>query len=325
MKKNALGRTGLEVTELSMGTLILGRIQANLSVEDGARAVAKAVELGVNFIDTAAAYGTQNHVREGVKGFRKEVLISTKTHGRTREAVRKDLDNSLKELGRDYIDVYQLHLVNSVKEMEERRDVLHFLLELKKAGLIRAIGASVHRVEGAKAVMAEKDIDILFPVLNSNGLGIIDGTIDDMIAVCRQAKERGMGIMAMKPLGGGHLRKSTRESFEFLQQLGIVDTICVGMKNPAEVEMNVLTIEGRQIPPRVFKQIETTQRILKIYDKCIGCGSCVKECAQGALSLDLSKADASKKKKGQAVVDQSLCILCGYCAEECPEFALRVI
>ncbi len=325
MKKNALGRTGLEVTELSLGTLILGKIQANLSVEEGAKAVAKAVELGINFIDTAASYGSQSHVREGLKGFLNEILISTKTHGRTREAVRKDFETSLKELGRDYIDVYQLHLVNSVKEMEERRDVLHLLLEFKKAGLIRAIGASVHRVEGARAVIAEKDIDVLFPVMNSNGLGIIDGTIDDMIAVCRQAKERGMGIMAMKPLGGGHLRKATRESFEFLQRLGLVDTICVGMKTSAEVEMNVRTMERQPVPQEVLKQIETARRTLKIYDKCIGCGSCVKECAQGALSLDLSKADASKGKKGQAVVDSSRCILCGYCAEECPQFSLRVI
>jgi predicted aldo/keto reductase-like oxidoreductase len=325
LKKNALGRTGLEVTELSLGTLIFGRIQANLSVEEGAKAVSKALELGINFIDTAASYGSQLHVREGLKGYPGEIFISTKSHGRTREAVRKDFETSLKELGRDHIDLYQMHLVNSTKEMEERRDVLQFLLELKQKGLIRAIGASVHRVEGARAVVAEEDIDVLFPVMNSNGLGIIDGTIDEMISVCRQAKERGMGIIAMKPLGGGHLRKAVRESFEFLQRLGIVDTICVGMKNPAEVEMNLLSIEGRQIPVELLKRIETTTRVLRIYERCIGCGSCVEECAQAALSIDLSKADASKKKKGQAVVDNTRCILCGYCAEACPEFALRVI
>jgi aryl-alcohol dehydrogenase-like predicted oxidoreductase len=224
LKKNVLGRTGLEVTELSLGTLILGRIQANLSIEDGAKPVARAMELGINLIDTAASYGSQPHVREGLKGFLEEVLITTKSHGRTRETVQKDFETSLKELGRDYIDIYQLHLVNNAKEMEERRDVVKFLLELKQQKLIRAIGASVHRVEGAKAVAAEKDIDILFPVLNSHGLGIIDGTIDEMIAVCRQAKERGMGIMAMKPLGGGHLRKSPRESFDFLRGLGFVSS-----------------------------------------------------------------------------------------------------
>ena len=138
MKKNVLGRTGLEVTELSLGTLILGRIQANLSIEDGAKPVARAMELGINFIDTAASYGSQPHVREGLKGFPGEVLISTKSHGRTREAVQKDFETSLKELGRDYIDVYQLHLVNNAKELEERREVVKFLVELKKQKRIRA-------------------------------------------------------------------------------------------------------------------------------------------------------------------------------------------
>jgi predicted aldo/keto reductase-like oxidoreductase len=325
VKKMVLGRSGLEVSELSLGTLILGRIQADLSVEDGAKPVARAMELGINFIDTAAAYGSQLHVRKGLQGFTGEVLLSTKSHGRTREAVQKDFETSLNELGRGYLDVYQLHLVNNAKELEERRDVLNFLLELKQQKLIRAIGASVHRVEGAKAVAAEKSFDVLFPVLNSHGLGIIDGTIEEMSAVCRQAKERGMGIMAMKPLGGGHLRKSPGACFDFLRGLGFVDTICVGMKTPAEVDMNVLTIEGRPIPPEIRTRIETTRRQLKIYDRCLGCGACAEACAQGALSVDASKADPAKGKKGMAAVDHNLCILCGYCAEACPELALRVI
>jgi len=325
LKRNILGRTGLEVTELSLGTLILGRLQANLPIGDGAKPVTRAAELGLNLIDTAAVYGSQLHVREGLKGFPGEILISTKSHGRTREAVGKDFETSLKELGRDSIDIYQLHLVNNPQEMEERRDVLNFLVELKRQKRIRAIGASVHRVEGARAVVAEKDIDILFPVLNAQGLGIIDGTIGEMSDVCRRAKARGMGIMAMKPLGGGHLRKSPRESFDYLRGLGFIDTICVGMKTAAEVDMNVLTIEGRPVPAEILTQVETTERRLIIYDRCRGCGLCVEECAQRALSVDLTKAAPDKGKKGQAVVDNQVCILCGYCAEVCPELALRVV
>jgi predicted aldo/keto reductase-like oxidoreductase len=105
----------------------------------------------------------------------------------------------LRELGRDYIDLYQLHLIESARDLLERRGALEFLLECKQRSLIRAIGASVHNVEPARAVVGELEIDVIFPILNHKGLGIMDGSVNDMIQVCRQADARGMGIMVMKP------------------------------------------------------------------------------------------------------------------------------
>ena len=175
------------------------------------------------------------------------------------------------------------------------------------------------------AIVAEAEIDVIFPVINQKGLGITDGSIDDMIEVCRQAHARGMGIMAMKPLGGGHLRKSPKEAFDFIQRLGIVDSICVGMKSSPEVECNVSLIEGRDVSKDTLAQLDTIPRRFNVVNRfCKGCGTCLEACAQGALSIDVSKANLDEGKKGQAVIDQGSCILCGYCAEACPEFAIRV-
>ncbi len=325
MKQNRLGRTGIRVSELSMGTLIFSKNQAALSPEEGGRVMRKAFDSGINFFDTGVSYGTQPHVREGLKGIEDQVVISTKSHAKTREVIEKDFRASLQELDRQYIDLYQLHLVESPADLAARREVIDFLLEKKRQGQIRAIGASVHRVEAARAVVAEPDIDILFPILNFRGLGIMDGSVDDMMEVCRQADRRDMGIMVMKPLGGGNLRTFPKEAFFFLRSQGFLDSICVGMKSFAEVEMNVALFEGRPISQEIGLQVETIPRQLKINKSCKGCGQCVDACAQGALSVDLSKADPSEGKKGHAIVDQGKCILCGYCAEACPKFSIRVI
>ena len=325
MEYRKLGKTGIEVSELSFGTLILGWLQAGLTPEEGMPAIEKALDLGINFFDTAQSYGTQEHLRVGLAKMSEDVVIATKTHERTREGAEKAFEESLAQLGRDYIDIYDFHLIESAPDIAGRQVVLDYLLELKKQGRIRAVGASVHKVEAAKAVAAHPDIDVLFPVLNSKGLGITDGTAEEMLAACRTASDNGKGIYVMKPLAGGHLRSAPQEAFQYLSDTRIIDSICTGMKSPAEVAMNVAIFEGKDVSDDILAQVETVTRTLRIYDRCIGCGACIDTCDQGALSLDESKADPKKGKKGQSVVDLTKCILCGYCAEVCPEFTIRII
>lgn len=325
MEYKELGKTGIEVSELSFGTLILGWLQAGLTPKEGAPAIEKALDLGINLFDTAQSYGTQEHLAVGLGTKSTEVVIATKTHEQTREGAEEAFEESLSQLGRDYIDIYDFHLIDSAPDLAGRQVVLDYFLELKKQGRIRAIGASVHKVEAAKVVAAHPDIDILFPVLNAKGLGIIDGTADDMLAACRTASNNGKGIYVMKPLAGGHLRSTPLEAFQYLKSAGTIDSICTGMKSPAEVAMNVALFEGKDVSEEILSQVETVSRTLRIYDRCVGCGACIDTCDQGALSLDESKADPKKGKPGQSVVDHTKCILCGYCAEVCPEFTIRII
>ena len=325
MNLNELGQTGIRVSELSFGTLTLASFQADLSLEESNRLLKKALALGINLFDTATSYQTQSRLRAGLGDAVNEVIISTKTHARTSDLVRRDFEASLKDLDREYIDIYHVHLVDGSQDLEDRRCVLDFLLDCKRKGLVRAIGASVHKVSAARAVVAEPDIDVLFTILNSQSFGIIDGTSEDMAEVCRRASARGMGVMAMKPLGGGHLNKIPQKAFDFIRDFGSIDSICVGMQSPAEVEMNVRLFEDRKVSEAILSRLDASPRRLLISRFCTGCGNCIDACAQRALSIDTTEADESIGKEGKSVVDHDTCILCGYCADACPQFAIRII
>jgi ferredoxin len=188
-------------------------------------------------------------------------------------------------------------------------------MEYKTRGLIGAIGASTHTVAGVRAINEELAFDVVFPILNRQGLGIIDGTLEDMLEALGQSKRQGKFVYAMKPLGGGHLYQEVENAFKFLRELPLCDAIAVGMKDGAEVEMNVAIFNGHTIREDLRQRVHAVARRLTIYDQCTGCGLCVEECDQRAISLDNDKA----------VVDESSCILCGYCAAVYPEYVIRVI
>lgn len=315
MKKVKVGRTGITVTELCHGTLILGPLQANLPPEEGAKAIRKSYELGVNFYDTAQGYKSYSHLALGLKDIAEDkVVIASKSHGSTYNQMQTDVHECLRELKRSYIDIFHLHLVTT-ENLPQRHDALECLKEMKKKGLVRAIGGSTHTIAGVRAINKEAAFDVIFPVLNRKGLGIIDGKLEEMLLALEESKKLGKFVYAMKPIGGGHLAAEVVESFNYLRQLPVCDAVAAGMKDEAEVEMNVAIFEDRPIPAAVREKVGAVRRRLIVYDRCIQCGMCIEECDQKALSMG--------EKKVQ--VDQSKCILCGYCAAVCPEYVIRVI
>lgn len=312
-----LGRTGIEVTELCLGTLILGVLQANLSPEEGAPAVRRALELGVNFIDTAMGYKTYEHVRLGMAGFR-DVVIASKSPVKTADGMRKDVEDCLRALRRDTIDIFLLHLVKSADDLREREGALDMLRRFRDAGKIRAIGLSSHGTAGIRAALGYSEIDVILPILNRRGLGITDGNYDEMLALIREARGMNLGIYDMKPLAGGHLIDDIPAAIAHVRGLGVFHSIAVGLKTPEEVEIMAGVFAGD--PAMIERALVTGKeragkKRLIVYDSCKRCGICAKACAQEAISIGEKKAEVNPDK----------CILCGYCAAACPSFYIRVI
>ena len=309
-----LGNTEIIVSRLCFGGLTIGPLQANLSVTAGADVIVQAMELGVNFIDTAELYGTYAHIREALKRSVGKVVIATKTYAYTAEGAKESLEKARKELDLDVIDIFLLHEQESRLTLRGHREALEYLMAAKQRGLVRAVGVSTHNIEVVETCANMPEIDVLHPIINKNGLGIGDGTIDQMLTAVEKAYKQGKGIYSMKPLGGGNLIHSYRESMKFVLDLPFIHSTAVGMQSIEEVVMNTCIFNQQEVPMEVQRKVLDKPRKLHIDYWCEGCGKCTERCGQDALEM----------RSGKATVKTEKCVLCGYCASVCPQFAIKI-
>lgn len=316
MKKCSLGKTGIMVTELCFGALPIGPLQANISVEKGAKLIRAALEKGINFIDTAEGYKTYPHIKKALEGYNEEVIIATKSGAETYQEMEQSIKDALVSMDRNYIDIFLLHAAKVTPSVfEERAGALQCLKDYKSKGIIQAIGISTHVVEVVRRAAEIKEIDIIFPIINKLGIGIVGGSVLDMIKAISEAYKAGKGLYAMKALGGGHLINQLEEAFNFVRNIKGISSLAVGMVSSEELELNLKIFNDEEIPKGLFTQKIKPSKRLFISSFCKGCGTCVKTCPNNALSLE----------NGKAVVNHKLCLLCGYCNPVCPEFAIRLI
>ena len=130
---------------------------------------------------------------------------------------------------------------------------------------IRSFGISTHAVGAVKASLKYKEIEVLHPILNIHGLGIIDGNVSEMLEAIDKAYKSGKGIFSMKPLGGGNLLNNRTECFKFVLSNNNLHSIAVGMQSIDEVRHNVMVFEGKKVPEDIFRNLKNKRRLLIDY------------------------------------------------------------
>lgn len=316
MEYNVLGKTGIKVSKLCFGALTIGPLQAKLSLDEGSRVISEAIDRGVNFIDTAQLYKTYPYIKKALSpNNMNDTVIATKSYAYSKDTAKESLDEALREIGRDYIDIFLLHEQENEYTLKGHYEALEYFIRMKEKGIIRAVGISTHTVAAVKAASKMEEIDVIHPLINKNGLGIMDGTAFDMIEAIKSAKLNNIGIYGMKPLGGGNLLNSIDDCFDFVLNLTVLDSIAVGMQRIEEVVANVLRFNGERIPAEISEKLSKENRKLHIDFWCQKCGACVSACRSKALKI----------VDDELVVDREKCVLCGYCSSYCPEFCIKVV
>lgn len=206
MKKNILGKTGLNVSAVTFG----GMINRDITIEDSKRYVAEAVDIGVNYIDVAPSYGNAEVILSpALEPYRKDVFLACKTYERTAAKSKEELLGSLKTLKTDYFDVYQMHSLTTQEDIDvafSSGGVIETLLWAKREGLIRFIGFSAHSEDASLKALDLYDFDtVLFPM--NWAIAMNTGWGD---RISERVKESGAGLLAMKTLIHRRWRKDER-------------------------------------------------------------------------------------------------------------------
>ncbi len=311
-----LGASGLQVSRLCFGTLPMSPLQANLTPEEGAELLVEAFHRGINFWDTAELYVNYLQLQLAIKNLQAIPVIATKTYADSKERARISLEKARRGLDLDVIPIFLLHEQESALTLKGHAAALDFLLNAREKGFIQAVGISSHTIAAIEAAIDFQDIDLIHPLINFRGLGIKDGSLEGMLDAVARAEQAGMGVYAMKVLGGGHLIRDAVRAVDFVQQLDFVHSMAIGMSSRDELDANLDLAQGRTLSPSLLDTLAQKKRTIVIEGWCSGCGSCVERCPQDALHL---KQDVQRVQ-----VDPSLCIFCGYCGVSCPEFCIKI-
>jgi aryl-alcohol dehydrogenase-like predicted oxidoreductase len=280
-----LGKTGLKVTTVGFGCMI---------TSDGS-VVERAADLGITYFDTARGYQSGNNERmvgAALKKKRKDIVLSTKTQGRTKEEALAHLDTSLKELGTDFVDIWYLHAKTRPEDVSD--GLLEAQAIARKAGKIRFAGVSTH--SGQKELIpwltANPNIDVILTQYNFS----MEPFMNDVI---EKAAKAGKGIVAMKVMAGGIRRpqpgnvtqeKLKREGAMTAALKWVLKNPNVGTTIPSMTDMEQLEDNLKAGSQPFSTADEKTLAIHLDYIKpmyCRMCGECEGQCRKGLPVADV--------------------------------------
>jgi len=211
MKYKNLGKTGVKVSELCLGTMIYGQ---QVDETTAIKIIKRAIDAGINFIDTADVYTegrSEEIVGKAIKGMRDDIVLATKVRGRTgigpngeglsRKHIMHNIETSLKRLQTDYIDLYQVHHLDSSTPLKE---TVTTLSDLVRDGKVRYMGCSnfpAWQLEKALRISEVNGLESFVTV--QPRYNIMDRDIErELLPLC---VEEGIGVISYSPLAGGFL------------------------------------------------------------------------------------------------------------------------
>lgn len=315
METITLGKTGLRVTKTSFGALPIQRI----SRAEAVKLVRRAVDGGINYFDTANAYtDSEEKLGEALEGIRQKVVISTKSAGKDKKTVLSHIEQSLRSLRTDYIDLFQFHNPAVLPDPADPDGPYAAALEMKEKGYIRHIGITNHRLGVAREAIVSGNFETLqFPfcyLASEQDL--------DLVARCKAAD---MGFIAMKGLSGG-LLNNAEACCAFMSQYDNVVPIW-GIQHEWELDQWLALAEkAPRMTPELQAVIDRDRQELA-GNFCRSCGYCL-PCAAG---IDIPQAARMSALLRRSPYQQYMsdewyakmhkveeCVHCDACKSRCP-------
>jgi len=266
MKKILLGNTGMEVSIIGLGGIPIQRV----SQEEATNIILECKNKGINFIDTARGYTiSEEYIGNALKiAGRENFFIATKAMGYDYVSMKNFIEESLKAMKLEYIDLYQVHNVSKIEQLEKvlsENGALKALMEAKEKGIIKHIGITGHiREILMKAVEHGGFETIQFPFnpVESQGTDLFN-----------KALEKGMGTIAMKPMAGGAFSKKSL-SLKYIVNSNLINVAIPGMDSLSQVAENAAI--GVNVEPLTREEQEEVDKEVKSLGNefCRRCGYC---------------------------------------------------
>ena len=317
MEYRILGKTGLKISRMGFGGIPIQRVDQEATKQ----LMKKLVEEGVNYIDTAKGYTvSESYLGYALEGIRDQFVLATKSMSRTKEAMEKDILDSLKALRTDYIDLYQVHNPNmeQLDTVVGENGALEALLEAKEKGMIGHIGLTAHSLEVFERALEYDWVEtIMFPYNFIEQQGV------ELIKKCRK---KNIGFIDMKPLAGGAIEDATL-ALRYICQNPDVTVVIPGMADIKEIDENVQACNNNSpLTQEEISQIENIKKQLgsQFCRRCNYCAPCSVGIAIPNVFLfagyleRYNLEDWARERYASLPVKASKCIDCGLCETRCP-------
>lgn len=315
MRKIRLGKTELMVSSTAMGCLPVQRCDEEYAV----KLLQAAYDGGINYFDTANAYtDSEKKIGLALSDVRDKIIISTKSAAKDRDGVLSHIENSLRMMKTDHIDLFQFHQVTEVPDPDDPNGAYAGALIAKERGWIDHIGVTSHRVNIAEDCIASGLFETLqFPFSYISN--------DRDLALAEKCKEADMGYIAMKGLAGG-LLNNARACYAFMKGYDNVVPIW-GIQKMDELEQWLaLSREDPDMDPELDSFIRKDRQELS-GSFCRSCGYCM-PCPAGIEIYNCARMNMLLRRSlwQQYMTDEwrekmekiNNCIGCRSCASRCP-------